>query len=147
MPNSWGNPKSVLFYHILFRYVLMYWLSQRRLWNFWLLKGCSALKVRYLTFVSFQTIDTKSMVSIQSIFLQFWSVLSRTKVILYVSILSLNLWIPYHSSLGVIQKPRGHNFALYWPPTYPCGHFLCTDRGQKWQILDYLPPCFCPRGF
>ena len=43
-------------------------------------------------------------------------------------------------TLGVIQKPRGHNFALFSPPTYPRGHFLCTERGQKWQILDQYPP-------
>ena len=32
------------------------------------------------------------------------------------------------------------------PPT-PCGHFLCTKRGQKWQILDHLPTPSCPRGY
>ena len=41
---------------------------------------------------------------------------------------------------------RGHNDALFWPPTYPRGHFLCTKRGQKWQLLDLLPTPSCPRG-
>ena len=45
--------------------------------------------------------------------------------------------------LGVIQKPYGYNFALFWPPTCPCGHFLCTEHGQKWQILDQLPTLCC----
>ena len=35
------------------------------------------------------------------------------------------------SDLGVIQKPRGHNFGLFSPPTYLRGHFPCTERGQK----------------
>ena len=29
-----------------------------------------------------------------------------------------------YKSLGVIQKPRGHDFALFGPPTYLHGHFL-----------------------
>ena len=48
---------------------------------------------------------------------------------------------------GVIQKPSGQNFALFWPPTYLRGHFLCTKSGQKRQILDHLPTSHCPRGF
>ena len=40
--------------------------------------------------------------------------------------------------LGVIQKPRGHNSALFWPPTYLSGHFSCTKRGQKCQILPVV---------
>ena len=40
---------------------------------------------------------------------------------------------------GSIQKPHGHNFALFWPPNFLQGHFLCNKRGQKWQIVDHLP--------
>ena len=51
------------------------------------------------------------------------------------------------SVIGVIQKLRGHRFVHFWPPTYLRGHFLCTKRGQKWQILDHLPTPSCPRGY
>ena len=49
--------------------------------------------------------------------------------------------------LGVIQKPCGHNFTHFWPPTYLCGHFLCTKHGQKLQIFDHPPTSHCPHGF
>ena len=63
----------------------------------------------------------------------------------YILVLT-NLYVKTRP-LGVIQKPRGHNFAHFWPPTYLRGHFLCTKRGQKWQILDHLPTPSCPRGY
>ena len=42
---------------------------------------------------------------------------------LYLQQKSWNIRKTIFFPLGVIQKPPGHDFALFWPPTYPCGHF------------------------
>ena len=39
---------------------------------------------------------------------------------------------------GVIQKLRGHNFALFWQPTYIYVSILHPERGQKKGI--FRPP-------
>ena len=44
------------------------------------------------------------------------------------------------SGLGVIQQLRGHNFAIFDPPTPLPGQFLYSERGQKQTVFEPLPP-------
>ena len=41
--------------------------------------------------------------------------------------------------LGGIQQLRGHNFAIFWPPTPWVDSFLYPERGEKQTFFDPLP--------
>ena len=42
--------------------------------------------------------------------------------------------------LGVIQKLRGHNLTLFWPPIYLCGllYVLNVEKMAKFRPLTHL---------
>ena len=48
--------------------------------------------------------------------------------------------------IGDIQWLRGHNLALFWPPTYLNGHILNPENVQKVACFDKLPASSCPRS-
>ena len=45
-----------------------------------------------------------------------------------------------------IQWLRGHNLALFWPPTYLTVDILNPKNVQKGACFDKLPASFCPRS-
>ena len=47
---------------------------------------------------------------------------------------------------GDIQWLRGHNLALFWPPTYLNVYILNPENVQKGACFDKLPAYSCPRS-